>query len=206
MRRQGMSRRTFLRRLGSAGGATAVYGGMQALGLITVPGAHAGPPRLAQQIGRGQRVLILGAGIAGLVCAYELSKAGYRVTVLEARTRPGGRVFTVRRGSQIEEQATTQRVRWDDDPELYFDAGAARLPQLHQGIIGYARELGVPLEVMSNENRHALLHSSKAFQGRAVLNERVNADARGFVAELAAKSIDQAKLSHPLTEEDKLKL
>lgn len=201
-----MSRRSFLRRLSRAGGATAVYTGMQALGLINLPSAHAGAPRLPQGLGRGKRVLVLGAGIAGLSCAYELRKAGFRVTVLEARTRPGGRVFTVRRGSVIEELDSQQRVRWDDDPDLYFDAGAARLPQHHQAILGYAREFGVRLEVMSNENRNALLQSSKAFHGRAVLNERVNADARGFVAELAAKSIDQAKLAHPLTEEDKLKL
>jgi monoamine oxidase len=206
MKHQGMSRRLFLQRLSSAGGATALYGGMQALGLITPPSAHAGPPRLPQQVGKHQRVLILGAGIAGLVCAYELRKAGYRVTVLEARMRPGGRVFTVRRGSVVDELESRQRVAWDDDPDLYFDAGAARLPQLHQGIIGYARDFGVQLEVMSNENRNALLQSKYAFEGRAVLNERVNADARGFVAELAAKSIDRAELAHPLSEEDKLKL
>jgi monoamine oxidase len=43
-----------------------------------------------------RRVLVLGAGLAGLAAAYELKKAGYAVTVLEARTRPGGRVLTCR--------------------------------------------------------------------------------------------------------------
>jgi monoamine oxidase len=42
------------------------------------------------------QVLVLGAGLAGLACAYELDQAGFDVTVLEARTRPGGRVFTER--------------------------------------------------------------------------------------------------------------
>src|SRR5882762_2256489 len=41
-------------------------------------------------------VLVLGAGLAGLAAAYELMKGGYAVTVLEARTRPGGRVLTYR--------------------------------------------------------------------------------------------------------------
>lgn len=43
-----------------------------------------------------KRVLVLGAGLAGLAAAYELDKAGYEVTVLEARSRPGGRVRTYR--------------------------------------------------------------------------------------------------------------
>jgi monoamine oxidase len=43
-----------------------------------------------------RQVLVLGAGLAGLAAAYELKNAGYAVTVLEARSRPGGRVLTCR--------------------------------------------------------------------------------------------------------------
>lgn len=46
--------------------------------------------------GSSRQVLVLGAGLAGLAAAYELKKAGYAVTVLEARSRPGGRVLTYR--------------------------------------------------------------------------------------------------------------
>ena len=206
MKRRDISRRIFLRRLSAAGGAVAVYHGMQALGLISALPAYAGPPPLAPPSRKDLRVIVLGAGIAGLVSAYELTKAGYRVTVLEARSRPGGRVFTVRRGSVIDEIDSQQRAAWDDDPDLYFDAGAARLPQHHQGIIGYARELGVRLEVLSNQNRNAWLQNQRAFDGKAQRSERVHADLRGFVAELAAKSVDQASLGRPLTEDDKEKL
>lgn len=199
-----LSRRSFLNRVGAAGGALAVYQALNALDIVSPPAAYAGPPQLPS--GHGRKVVILGGGIAGLVSAYELRKAGYQVTILEARARPGGRVFTVRRNSEIEETDSKQRAQWDDHPDHYFDAGAARLPQHHQGIIGYARELGVQLEVLSNQNRNAFLRSASAFGGQPQRSGRVNADARGFVAELAAKAIDQTNLGRPLSEEDKAKL
>jgi 2-polyprenyl-6-methoxyphenol hydroxylase-like FAD-dependent oxidoreductase len=46
--------------------------------------------------GRPKKVIIIGAGLAGLSAAYELTQGGHDVTVLEARTRPGGRVHTLR--------------------------------------------------------------------------------------------------------------
>ncbi|MHA4808939.1 flavin monoamine oxidase family protein [Flavitalea flava] len=45
-----------------------------------------------------KKVIVLGAGISGLCCAYELMKAGHTVTVLEASGRYGGHVFTGRDG------------------------------------------------------------------------------------------------------------
>ncbi len=41
-----------------------------------------------------KRVIVVGAGFSGLACAYELQAAGYKVTVIEARPRLGGRVLT----------------------------------------------------------------------------------------------------------------
>ena len=46
--------------------------------------------------GVGERVVVLGAGLAGLTAAYNLMRHGYDVMVLEAQDRPGGRVQTVR--------------------------------------------------------------------------------------------------------------
>lgn len=43
----------------------------------------------------GKRVLVVGAGFAGMSAAYELKSAGYEVTVIEARDRIGGRVHTL---------------------------------------------------------------------------------------------------------------
>jgi monoamine oxidase len=45
---------------------------------------------------KSQRVLVVGAGIAGLVAAFELQRSGHAVTVFEARARPGGRLNTLR--------------------------------------------------------------------------------------------------------------
>src|SRR5690349_18569755 len=92
------TRRSFLNAVGRAGGAAAVYETMVAMGMVRVPTAFAGPPQMAAEHGRGQRVVILGAGIAGLTAAYELNKAGYEVVVLEANSRAGGRSYTVRTG------------------------------------------------------------------------------------------------------------
>jgi monoamine oxidase len=63
--------------------------------------------------GPAQRVIVLGAGLAGLCSAYELQDQGHQVTVLEAQLRPGGRVRTLREGFA---------------PGLYAEASSFRMP------------------------------------------------------------------------------
>jgi monoamine oxidase len=193
-----------IRLVGKAGGVAAAYQTMAAMGLLAVPDAYAGPPELPS--GQGRRVVIIGAGIAGMVLAYELRKSGYQPRILEARTRPGGRNWSLRGGDQVVETGATQRVGWDRDEQLYFNPGPARLPHHHEGILAYCRALGVPLEVMCNDNRAALMQDDHAFDGAPQLNRRVVSDARGYVAELAAKAIDQAALTQPVSTEDKERL
>ena len=199
-----LSRRALIHHVGRAGGIAAAYRTMAAMGLLPTPAAYAGPPALPP--GDGTRIIVLGAGIAGMVLAWELSRAGYAVTVLEARTRAGGRNWSLRAGDEIVETDSVQRVRWDTGEHLYFNPGPARIPWHHEGILAYCRELGVKLEVMSNDNRGALMHDAAAFGGVPQRNAAVVNDARGYVAELAAKAVDQEQLAHPVSPEDRERL
>ena len=131
--------------------------------------------------GRGRRVVIIGAGIAGMVLAYELRRAGYAPLILEARLRPGGRNWSLRMGDEVRETASVQHVGWDPAEHLYFNPGPARIPYNHEGILSYCRALGVRLEVLCNDNRGALMQDDKAFDGAPQLNRRVVNDARGCI-------------------------
>lgn len=199
----GISRRAFLERVGKAGGYGAMFVTMQGLGLLAVSKAYAGPPQLPAGSGKGVKVAVLGAGIAGLVSAYELRKAGYEVTVLEARDRPGGRAWSVRGGTVIQQDdRPDQVVDWDEGRHHYMNAGPARIPQTHHAILGYCRDLNVPLEVMVNGNRNAKLD----YKGKVVSNGQAVNDTRGAFSELLAKAIDKGALDRELTGVDKQRL
>jgi monoamine oxidase len=143
-----------LEQIGSIGGVGASYMAMEALGLAIPTPVDAERFTLAPGSGNGISVVILGAGIAGLISAYELRRAGYRVAVLEARDRIGGRVWTVRGGDRILQTGRPDQTAGFGQG-LYFNAGAARIPASHRAILGYARRLGVPMEVFVNANRNA---------------------------------------------------
>ena len=83
------SRRALLTRLGAGVGGAAVYRLMTSLGLAA-ESSYRGPIRLEGDP-RGASVLVLGAGLAGMTAAYELRRAGYKVSLLEYNARPGGR-------------------------------------------------------------------------------------------------------------------
>ncbi|RBQ17539.1 hypothetical protein DP939_24550 [Spongiactinospora rosea] len=197
-----LSRRTFVNLVGRAGGVGAAYGTLSAMGLLPVPEPYSGPPPLAPRGGgRGTKVAVIGAGVSGMVAALELSAADYEVRVFEAQDRPGGRIRTYRGGDTVAENDSAQRVTWDEDPTLYFNAGAARIPHHHAAILGYCRDLDVPLQVIVNDDRAAYLHDDEAFGGRPERGRRVVTDARGAVAELAAHALS-GDLDHGLSEDD----
>jgi monoamine oxidase len=79
-----MTRRELIRRAGKAGGYSAAFVAMRSMGLLAEPPADSTPIDIPPNTGRGTKIAILGAGIAGLVAAYEMRKAGFDCTVLES--------------------------------------------------------------------------------------------------------------------------
>lgn len=77
-----------------------------------------------------KKVIIIGAGLAGLGAAYQLHKQGHEVTILEARLRAGGRVMTLRHPFA---------------DSLYAEAGGEWINASHRHIITLAEELGLEL-------------------------------------------------------------
>ena len=77
-----LTRRSFIKKTGAATSLAALY------------------PISISSIFKGssddKRIIVVGAGLAGLSCAYELDEAGFNVILIEARSRPGGRVRTYR--------------------------------------------------------------------------------------------------------------
>ncbi|MEU0404769.1 FAD-dependent oxidoreductase [Streptomyces sp. NPDC006197] len=155
-----------------------------------------GPPRLPEPPRPGEKVLILGAGVAGLTAAYELSRIGYDCTVLEATGRVGGRSRTVRKGDELYEiddrtgaPVRTHTCRFDDG--LHADLGPGRIPYHHRRVLSYCREFGVPLEPYVMETTANLVrppHLSHPLPNRRVAN-----DTRGHLA---------ARLAETLTADD----
>ena len=88
----------------------------------------------------GRRVVVVGAGFSGLTAAYELSQAGYQVTVVEARNRVGGRVVSF----------------GDFVPKKIVEGGAELIGSNHPTWIAYAERFGLEfLDVTEDEDAEA---------------------------------------------------
>jgi monoamine oxidase len=120
------------------------------------------------------------------------------VTVLEARDRIGGRVWTIRGGDRVVQTGRPDQ-RCAFERGHYFNAGAARIPHVHHTILGYAKRLGVPIEVMVNSNRAAKWD----FGGKVYEDRQVRNGVRGRFAELLSKAIDRHALDQELNAADR---
>jgi monoamine oxidase len=92
---------------------------------------------LGRRAGAPKRVLIIGAGMAGLVAAYELKRQGHDPLIVEAQGRVGGRVYTLREPFAA---------------GLYAEAGAMRIPRSHNLTLEYCTLFNLPMRpfVMGN--------------------------------------------------------
>src|SRR5688572_11825408 len=197
-----LTRRRFLKRVAAAGGVSLAYEAMTGLGLLAAPSQTSF--NLSGRV-PGVRVAILGAGLAGMTVAYELAKVGFDCRLLEARARPGGRVFTVRRGTISEEDGPSQTAAFAEGQ--YFNAGPMRISHHHHTTLAYCRELQVATEVFVPDCESAYLYQTRGMlAGRRIRLREARADFDGYIAELLSKALSQAQLDQPLTAEDRDRL
>lgn len=129
-----------------------------------------------QPRGSPKKVLVVGAGLAGLTAAYELAEVGHDVTVLEARDRPGGRV-------------ETWRAPLADG--LFAEAGAARIPPEHRWTMEYIKLFGLATEhfypaagrfvELRGGHRRDLNWTEYADSAAALVGTHLDSDWRGLI-------------------------
>ena len=81
--------------------------------------------------GPPKKIIIIGAGLAGLSAGFELTQAGHEVTILEAQTHAGGRAFSIRQP-------------FSDN--LYAEAGATGIAETNDLTLKYAHLFGLELD------------------------------------------------------------
>ena len=134
-----INRRDFLKQSAFAAAAFSVS---------SLPVSAASQTKLDRK-GAAKKVIVIGAGLAGLSAAYELTQAGHDVTILEAQMRPGGRVLTLR------------------DPfsdGLYAEAGAARFHETHNFTLKYVQLFKLPTDPFEPSE----LASVHVFRGKRI--------------------------------------
>lgn len=120
----------------------------------------------------GISVGIVGAGLAGLSCAYQLKKAGIQAKLYEASPRVGGRCYSM--GGQFPGPV--------DFPGQVVERGGEFIDTLHKTMLGYAKEFRLTLEDVSKVEGEVFYH----FDGIRVPESKVVEEFRAFVPAMKA--------------------
>ncbi|MCA8829778.1 flavin monoamine oxidase family protein [Hymenobacter pini] len=147
------SRRRFMARTAQAGVLLAAGSVLSACADLAEPVAPRGAATSAAQAAKsGQpRIVIVGGGMAGLNCAYQLQKAGLVAQVYEASNRLGGRIYTAR---NLMGQGLTTELGGE-----FIDSG-------HRDMLTLANEFGLPLYDVESASETALIKDAYFFNGR----------------------------------------
>jgi monoamine oxidase len=124
---------------------------------------------------KGKPIVVIGAGLSGLVAGYELQQVGYAVTIVEARDRVGGRVWTL------------------DDvvPGKQVEGGGELIGSNHPMWLAYQKAFGLEfLDVTDEPNSPMILHGRQL--GEAHQRELLHHmdEALGELTHLAATIVD----------------
>ncbi len=121
-----------------------------------------------------KKVIIVGAGLAGLAAGLELKRAGHDPVILEAQQRVGGRVYTLR------------------DPftkGLYAEVGAMRIPRAHSLTMAYIEKFQLKTNDFTMDNPNAYYYiggrkvrAHEAKKDPSLLGFEVHASERGKTA------------------------
>ncbi|HEX7872356.1 MAG TPA: FAD-dependent oxidoreductase [Sphingobium sp.] len=170
---------------------------LSAMGGLVAAGVGGAPVRAAIAA-PSRRVIVIGAGIAGLVAAQEVESRGGEAILLEARDRVGGRAWTVRGGDVIRHVGEEDQ-RVDFSPGLFLNVGPARIPSHHDQYLGLARRFNVPLEVLVNHSQSNLVPggTSGTLSG-SVRARQVANDLRGHLSALLEKALKSGSLDQSL--------
>jgi monoamine oxidase len=127
---------------------------------------------------KGARVVIIGAGFSGLAAGYELSRAGYDVTIVEARNRVGGRVISFS----------------DLVPGKVVEGGGELIGSNHPAWVGYAKQFKLDfLDVSEEDLEFPIVMNGKRLTGEQseALWEEIETSFNTIVADAAKVDADR---------------
>ena len=156
----------------AVGAAGLLNGCRKAADLFTPDGLPAEPVSRASRMKPNQpRILILGAGMAGLNCAYQLKKAGFTSSVYEASKRTGGRIFSEKNVLH---------------PELVTELGGEFIDTEHKDMLQLCHEFNLPLLDTLSKEEAQFIRDSFYLDGRFYTEAEVIAAFEPYQKRIAA--------------------